>query len=60
MSRFTAWVAKAWTRVRIAHYRRQQEELAESQHEAAERLEQLKNGGDPYGPRTPGGGMWGG
>ncbi|MFL6180298.1 MAG: hypothetical protein ACJ74E_10665 [Actinomycetes bacterium] len=57
MSRFTAWVAKAWTRVRIAYYRKQQKELAESQHEAAERLEQLKNGGDPYGPRTLGGGM---
>ena len=57
MSTFTAWVARAWTRARIARYQKQQKDIAQSQHEAAERLEQLENGGDPYGPRTLGGGM---
>ena len=56
MHRMTEFFRKAWSRVSMRRYQRGQQILATQERDAAERLEQLENGGRPYGPPPAG---WG-
>ena len=49
MNRVTQFVQWAWTRVSIGSYQRRQAALGRQDADAAQRLDQQRNGGRPYG-----------
>ena len=55
MKRIKQFVHWAWVQVGISRYRQKQTAMEIQDRDAVERVEQLENGGSPYGDRSWGG-----